>query len=121
MLREDDLSELLAMLNTFDAAGDSMHKEAERVKTVRGVGIFVYGDEGKHNTPHFHARFNSDEGAVFQVIPLRVMPGTESTLRKAHEKAVIKWASGPKPNPDADPNAPPVVLRQQALLQAWNQ
>lgn len=122
-MNEADLQELINELKQPDPDEQgSVRKSAERVAFLqKTVGIFVYGDEGKHKNPHFHARFNDDEKAVFYIHTLDLIPETVCTLRKSHLNIVRKWIKGNvAPAPDAPENAP-VITRQHALLEAWNQ
>lgn len=99
-LTQDDAHALLIQAN-FLEHGSSFIKTAGRVATVMNVAISVNPLEPtQHKMPHFHARFNSDEEAVYAIETGDCLAGQ---LKPACHKAVKAWQAS----------------RVEALMKAW--
>ena len=120
MISSEDLDALVDLASDEAQAG-LLVRSAERVAQVEGVGIYIYSREAGHKKPHFHARFNGGESAVFSIDPFEIMPGTVSTLRSSQVRAVEKWAQGVVGDGEVADGNPPRPTRLQALLAAWEQ
>ncbi|MBI5865844.1 MAG: DUF4160 domain-containing protein [Planctomycetes bacterium] len=98
-ISESDALALLARVNC--AQTEDMTKTAGRVATVDSVAVSIYPLEPtQHKAPHFHARFNEEEEAVYAIESGEVLAGQ---LKRSRNQAVLEWRS----------------TRVEQLLEAW--
>lgn len=86
----DDALALLIAANLAES-GSGFIKTAGRVATVSSVAVSINPLEPtQHKSPHFHARFNDEEEAVYAIENGSVLSGK---LKPARHKAVVEWYS----------------------------